>query len=382
MAVSIRFFNARSSLGEQLSTSIPRLLRGDDTSEQVHLDQLNEPVSLPYFRAPREADFYLELERTLERLVTRAELGTKARRRTALLIGSSSFDVHVSERRYSRELSGPDKENALPMPIIGYGKLAQRLGNALGLGPHRHTYSTACTSSANALLYAARLIQQNLVDHALVLGCEHLNATSALGFYGLGLISPSGEMAPFDARRDGLILGEGTGALLLSRTSLTPEAEQRFSIAGGAIGTDNHSLTASHRGGEEIAKVIRAALDNAGVAPSDINAVKLHGTASMLNDEAEAAALHRVFERIPTSFTLKPLMGHTLGACGALETAFTLGSLAAGRIPGNPKARGDGELGVTLCASDLPAQAGYYLLNCFAFGGNNNALIIRDRGAC
>nr|WP_254722352.1 beta-ketoacyl synthase N-terminal-like domain-containing protein [Gilvimarinus xylanilyticus] len=314
-------------------------------------------------------------------LLERAQLSRTERRRTALLMGSSSFDVHISESQYRRELNTLGPEQALPMPIVGYGKIAQHLADQLALGPHRYAYSTACTSSANALLYAARLLQQDQADHALVLGCEHLNATSALGFYGLGLISPRGEMAPFDARRDGLILGEGTGALLLSKPSQTPASERRWQLAGGAIGTDNYSLTAAHVSGKEIAKVIRAALADADITAADIAAIKLHGTASLLNDEAEAAALHQVFATLPQGFALKPYVGHTLGACGALETALTLGSLARGTLPDNPRALGDGELAVPLLKEKRPAQPGYYLLNCFAFGGNNNALIIRDQGA-
>lgn len=381
MNVCIRQFSARCSLGDQLDACVDNLLESVPAPSSLSFAQLGEAISLPYFCAPREDDFYRELEITLDHLLQSASLDRKARQNTALLIGSSSFDVHISEARYRADIAKRGAETAVPMPIIGYGKLAERLAGSLSLGPVRYTYSTACTSSANALLYAGRLIRCGVVEHALVLGTEHRNTTSALGFHGLGLVSPSGEMHPFDANRDGLILGEGLGALLLSPDSLTPPHERRWQLAGGAIGTDNHSLTAAHVSGEEIACVIRAALADAGVAPGDIQAVKVHGTASLKNDEAEASALQAVFSEIPKAFALKPFIGHTLGACGALEAALTLGALARGVLPANPRARSDGQLGVKLHTSAPAAGPGYYLFNCFAFGGNNNALVLRDLGA-
>ncbi|MDO3387804.1 beta-ketoacyl synthase N-terminal-like domain-containing protein [Gilvimarinus sp. SDUM040013] len=339
---------------------------------------------MPYFRTAQRTptNFYQWLIEELDQLLRDAKLDADARRQTALLIGSSSFDVHVSEQQYRTEIANLGSEQAVAMPIVGYGKLAERCGDELGLSPHRHTYSTACTSSANAMIYGKQLIEQSLVKHVLVLGLEPENNTSALGFYGLGLISPSEQMHPFDNDRDGLVLGEGLGAVLLSDKSQTPEHEQRFRLMGGAIGTDNHSLTAAHVDGAEIARVIEQALAQANIKAQDIAAIKVHGTASLKNDEAEAAALHRVFgPALPTAFAFKPYIGHTLGACGALEVALTLGCLQVGKLPCTPNAKGDGDLGITITNKPLPSPTGYYLFNCFAFGGNNNALLVHDQGA-
>ncbi|WP_020208015.1 beta-ketoacyl synthase N-terminal-like domain-containing protein [Gilvimarinus chinensis] len=380
MSAIIRSFSARSALGENIAEAVPRLLRSETNTGSVSFSQRCEKITLPYFSAPRQADFYEELKETVQHLIEQGALNAQERKRTALLIGSSSFDVHISEQQYRQALESQGKDSAVAMPIIGYGKIAQRLGDSLGLGPVRSTYSTACTSSANALLYANRLIKQGQVDHAIVIGTEHINATSALGFYGLGLISPTGVMASFAPHRDGLILGDGCGALLLSHERHTPSEQRRWSLTGGAICTDNHSLTAAHSSGAELAKVIQAAYQNCGLRAEDIRAVKLHGTASLLNDEAEAAAMHLTFDKPPPGFVIKPYIGHTLGACGAIETALMLGCLQQGKLPINPGTPVDNKLGMNILSTPTDATPGYYLLNCFAFGGNNNALIVQDRG--
>src|SRR5690606_14559770 len=150
-----------------------------------------------------------------------------------------------------------------------------------------YTYSTACTSSANAVLYAHRMLEAGVIDHALVVGLEHFNQMTVLGFHGLGLISPAGAMMPFSRGRDGLILGEGCGLILLSRS----ENEASLQICGGAIATDNHSLTAANVDGSSLAAVITQALSDSSITAETIIAIKAHGTASLMNDEAEAAGL-------------------------------------------------------------------------------------------
>jgi len=378
---AIRFIDARCSLGSDLDTCIERLLSADNKPRQEIFSEQRDPVSMPYFslpisdagRPPATDVVYRYLQDMGENALQQCNLTEDARLRTGLFLGSSSFDVGVSEQGYQQQLR-VDPQHAVPMPIIGYGKLAQTLGDSLHLSPHRFTYSTACTSSANALLYAHRLLQAGIIDHALVMGFEFFNETTLLGFYGLGLISPGGAMQPFSAGRDGLIPGEGCGLLLLSRDN----PDTGLHLCGGAIATDNHSLTAANSDGSSLATVIHQALDNSAITADDIVAMKVHGTASLMNDEAEAAGLHRVFpDTMPPAFSLKPFCGHTLGACGALEAALTLGCLLRGELPANPQADIDPQLGIHLLHERIPAPYGHYLFNCFAFGGNNNALVLQ-----
>ncbi len=377
MAVTIRAYDAHCALGQDADTCAACLLAGGVNPVHRAFNQLREPLSLPWFAMPGGGgDIYACLGDLTERLLQKAGLSDAERQRTAVLLGSSSFDVQVSEARYREDIKHRG-DAAVSMPIVGYGKLANRLAAELRLSDCHYTYSTACTSSANALHYGRRLIESGRVDHALVVGLEWRNHTSILGFQGLGLISPSGAMHPFDSNRDGLILGEGIGAIVLSRAG----ADHLPQLTGGAIGTDNHSLTAANVDGLQLSRVIERALGDSGITPDQLVAVKAHATASLKNDEAEAAALHRVLgEPLPPVFALKPLCGHTLGASGALELAITLACLAAGHLPVNRGARNDGGMGVQLQREPMPAPAGHYLFNCFAFGGNNNALVIHHPG--
>lgn len=381
MATFIHHMDAHCALGLGLEPSVDGVLAAKQPVTELAFDQLRDPVRIPYCALPEDTtgdDFYQHLERLCARVL--GGLSAQQRKRTALLLGSCSFDMQVAEARYRNDLAQRDPEQAVPMPIVGYGKLARRLGDHFGLSLQRHSYSTACTSSANAILYGHRMLAAGLVDYALVLGVERFNHTSVLGFHGLALISPTQRIRPFARERDGLLLGEAVAALLLSRDA-PAEGTPRLRLCGGAIGTDNHSLTAANTDGQQLAQVIRAALADSQLSAQELVGVKAHGTASLKNDEAEAAALSAVFGgTLPTVFALKPFVGHTLGACGALEAALTLGCLSRGKLPANPGVRPDPTLAVTLNQAVRAAPQGPYLFNCFAFGGNNNALIISLEG--
>lgn len=385
MQTPIVYADVCCALGDTLEESVTRLLAAEQRQREYRFDALQDPISVPYFGA-RGLDgrehpqrIYVFLEQMVAKALDELGLSPEQRQRTGIFIGSSSFDVNVSEQRFEDDLRA--QREAVAMPIIGYGKIAARLQAAFDLGPHAATYSTACTSSANALLNAQRLMQADIIDHALVIGVEFFNQTTVLGFHGLNLISPSNRMAPFQPGRDGLVLGEGCSLLVLSTEGTSP-----VQLCGGAIATDNHSLTAANIDGSSIAAVIQQALSRSGITAADLAAIKVHGTASLLNDEAEAAGIRRLLDTPPALFALKPYIGHTLGACGALETALVYGCLSRGELPSNPAqpqaaSPTSDDLGINLLPNNQPAPAGYYGLNYFAFGGNNTCLILHKAHA-
>jgi 3-oxoacyl-(acyl-carrier-protein) synthase len=254
----------------------------------------------------------------------------------------------------------------------GYGMLAEVLARRHGFRGFRLTFNTACSSSANAALYAARMIARGELDHALVLGTESFNRMSLLGFASLMLVSESAARA-FDASRDGLILGEGVGAIVLGRA----RPGQAAWLCGGANLCDTSSATNSRP--EAIARVMKAALTDAGVAPGAVSAIKAHGTSTPSNDQAEGEGMKQLFgERLPPFTSLKGHMGHTLGACGALETAGLLATLREGFLPATAGfEETDPDLGIAPERGNRPAGAGTYLLNYFGFGGNNTSLVVR-----
>jgi len=309
------------------------------------------------------------IETVIDEALREASLKAADRRRMALCVGSSSFDIRVSENRYREELArGSD---VLPLRSSSFGNLAETVRQRFGFQGEDYTFNTACTASANGLGYAARLIQAGLVDRALVLGVELYNDLTALGFLGLGLLSRS-EMKPFDADRDGLVLGEACSALVLG-----PGDADRFHWGGDANMCDTTSMVASAADGSTVAAVMEAALSDAKLDASGIAAVKAHGTASPSNDEAEAAGLARTFAVMPPVCALKPFIGHSLGACGLTELILFYRAIESGFLIATPGIGSDpGALGVGLNQSERAMTHGGFVLNSFGFGGNNTSVVI------
>lgn len=347
----------------------PQVLQNDVTGECLPIPYkllCGEPVVDPHARLHRTAT------RIAEQALADAGLDPGQRRRTGLFLGSSSFDICSQEASYRDELAAPGEAIALRGSSIG--DLANNLVLSLGLRGPDYSFNTACTASANALAAAVTQVAAGRLDHALVLGVELYNDVSALGFQGLGLLTSS-VMKPFDSERDGLVLGESVAAVVIGRAPAN--AAGLFGLRGAASLSDTHSITASQPEGDTIARVMRQALADAELTPTDIDAIKVHGTASLSNDEAEAAGMHQVFDALPPVCALKPYLGHTLGACGLTELVLFYRALEAGFLVGTPGiSSGDGDLGVRLTQAPAPCTGGTFMLNYFGFGGNNTSLVI------
>ncbi len=200
------------------------------------------------------------------------------------------------------------------------------------------------------------------------------------GFYALKLLSAA-PCRPFDARRNGLSLGEGAAFLLLEPMDRARARGARVlgRVAGWGTSSDAHHATAPHPEGKGAAAAMRAALADAGVAPREVDYVNAHGTATPANDKAEALALAAVFEgAMPPVSSTKGATGHTLGAAGAIEAVLSVLALEAGFAPatvglGEP----DPELPVRhVPAGGLTAPLAVALSCSFGFGGNNAALVL------
>jgi len=293
-----------------------------------------------------------------------------ALRDCALLLGSSGF-LYLSEANYHEQLK--TQQNPTPPALHAPGRVAAGLAQTLKIGGPVFTLSTACSSSANALLVATDLLARGECSRALVIGAEGLSAISLSGFHSLLLLDPAG-CRPFDAARRGLQLGEAVGALLLEPSG----AADTLRLLGGANRCDIHHVTSARPDGAAMRATMDAALAHGRCAARDIVAIKAHGTGSLDNDAAEAAAMRALFHEAPPPFTaLKRYLGHTLGACGAVETAAFAACLQAGFIPltvGFEQV--DPALGVQPLTHSIPARPGHYLLNFFGFGGNYASLVL------
>lgn len=288
----------------------------------------------------------------------------------ALLVGTTGF-LFTAE---SQGRADHARTGTMPTPVLPVtGRIVAQLARAYGIDGPVMTFSTACSSSANALIVAQEMLASGRVRRALAVGVEGLSAVSVGGFYALMLLDPEG-CRPFDARRRGLQLGEGAAALLLD----TDSAAAAPILRGGANLCDIHHVTSASPDGAAMRTVMTAALARAGVGTRDIVVIKSHGTGSDDNDRAEAAAMQGVFgANVPPFTALKRYFGHTLGACGAIETAALLACVDAGFIPAAAGfAEADPQLGLTPLAASQPAPRGHYLYNFFGFGGNYASYVI------
>lgn len=253
----------------------------------------------------------------------------------------------------------------------------------LRLSGPAYVISTACTSSARALLSARRLLDMGMCDAVLCGGVDSLCKLTLNGFSALDAVSEQ-RCNPFSRNRNGINIGEAAVLYLMTR-----EASGATSIAllGAGASSDAHHISAPEPSGRGAREAMQKALSNAGLQAPDIGYLNLHGTATQHNDAMESFAVQAVFpDGVPCSST-KPMSGHTLGAAGALEAAFCWLSLA----PENTRQALPPHIWDGQADAQLPAlqwiEPGQCLLqthprrlmsNSFAFGGNNVSLIIGD----
>ncbi len=283
-------------------------------------------------------------------------------------------------------LLGADKGVRRVSPFLVPMMMVNASGAAIsmryGLQGPLETICTACAAGTHAIGYAARLIEWGIVDAVATGGTEAASTVTALaGFGNMTALSSSGVSRPFDADRDGFVMGEGAAVLVLEEWD---HAEARGAtilgeIVGMASNADAHHITAPSPGGVGAIACMRIALDHAGLDASAIKQVNAHGTSTPLNDAAEAAAITEVFgaNGVPVVST-KGVTGHALGAAGALEAAASLLSIRHGLIPPTANTTTvDPAMTIDLVLGEArPWIPGPVMSNNFGFGGHNGSVII------
>ena len=239
------------------------------------------------------------------------------------------------------------------------------------------TVSNACAAGGDAIAQATEWLRQGACDLALAGGADELSRITYLGFIAL-LISDREPCRPFDAQRAGLNLGEGAAMLLLQRPDdrhLVPR-RWRGQVLGYGTASDAHHVTAPHPEGRGLRVAIQTALDDAGLARNDLAFVKAHGTGTVDNERVESQVLGDLLPGVPF-FSVKGMIGHTLGASGAIEAALALACLERGRIPASAgfcEASPGVLAGPQSVAGDT--QRGTALAQSLAFGGTNTVLAL------
>jgi 3-oxoacyl-[acyl-carrier-protein] synthase II len=289
--------------------------------------------------------------------------------------GAPDTESYMIERGAGRL---PPAGRLLPhQPAAVTDLVARVLGS---LGP-RATIMTACSSSATAIGHAMDLIRLGRVDVAVAGGAEGLCRLTYAGFGALRATSPE-LCRPFDADRKGLNLGEGAAALLLESADHARARGARIyaCLAGYGVTTDAYHMTAPHPQGEGAARAMRAALEDAGLPASAVGYINAHGTATPHNDAAETLAIKAVFgphaPAIPVS-SIKSMVGHTLGAAGAIEAVASVLALCRGFLPPTVNHhQAEPSFGLDYIPETArQQQVEVVLSSSFAFGGNNAVLV-------
>ncbi len=293
-------------------------------------------------------------------------------------VGTTTGGIQESEQHYLRHRGQEGRSDRQLLKHHPAGAITDVLASEFALGGERQTFSTACSSSANAIGYGAACIRQGK-PWALVGGVDSLCRLTYAGFNSLKLLS-SEPCRPFDLHRQGLSLGEGAAFLLLEDEDRARSrgASILARVTGWGCTSDAHHMTAPHPEGRGALEAMTAALGDAGVEASEVDYVNAHGTATPANDRAEALALAALFKAPgPLVSSTKGATGHTLGAAGAMEAVFCALALGAGFAPSTT---GLIEPDPFLPLRHVPpgglvAPLEIALSNSFGFGGNNTTLV-------
>ena len=258
------------------------------------------------------------------------------------------------------------------------GNLAEAVARNFKADGPSVTVVNACSSGADAIGVAVAWLKSGLCDIALAGGADELNRVPFCGFGSLGILSDSA-CRPFDRERTGLNLGEGAGILVLETDASARDRgiKPLLFLSGYGSAGDAYHLTAPHPKGKGLESAIKSALDDAGINPGDIAFVNAHGTGTKENDKVEGLTLLKIFGPEIKFYSSKGFTGHTLGAAGGLEAAFTAIALNQGWIPASLGFQSiDNQIAISPVTKITPIKGNFALSTSLAFGGTNTALVI------
>jgi len=284
----------------------------------------------------------------------------------ALVSGTTVGGMDLTEKTFPRY-----------SPWHGCGASTDLPAAFLGVFDWATTLSTACSSAANAFIFAANLLRSGQYSCVVAGGSESLSDYHLNGFNSLMILDRE-PCRPFDATRAGLNLGEGAAYLVLETESAARARGARILavLSGWGNACDAFHQTASSENGEGAYLAMNQALTRAGLAPEAIGYVNAHGTGTPNNDASESAALRRVFgEALPPVSSTKPFTGHTTSASGSIEAAFCLLALQEGFLPPQLHYHTPDPACIVPCQGAEGVALRHILCNAFGFGGNDSSLL-------
>jgi len=317
------------------------------------------------------------------------ELDREDPARIGCVIGSAAGDYTHLEEQHGRFLAnGPGSVNPLSVPRIIPNMPAANAAMVLGIHGPNLGPCAACATGACALGVALDMLRAGRADIVLAGGAESTITPLVLDGYGcMGVLSrrndaPERASRPFDADRDGFVIAEGAGVLVLETAA---HARQRAAaplavLAGCGMTADGYSVALPEPDGRWAAAAMEQALAEARLTPEEIGYINAHGTSTPANDRVEAMAIHRVFgsRRVPVSSS-KSMLGHTLGAAGAIEAAVTVLALHHGVLPPTINyEKPDPECDLDVVPNEArEARIAAAMSNAFGFGGQNAVTVFR-----
>lgn len=310
------------------------------------------------------------------------------RARMGVAVGTTAGEIQVLEN--ANDIRHQYGQEAVPAETLRWhpvNNIPSNIAIHFGLQGFNMMIPTACAAGNYAIGYAADLISLGRIDYMLAGGSDPFSRVAFTGFIRLGAVAPE-VCQPFDKNRQGMMVGEGSGVVLLEslESALERGATIYAEVLGYGLSCDGHHMTQPHPEGAGVVQAMEKALSAAGVAPDEVAYINAHGTGTEANDKAETIAIKRVMgehaKKIMVSST-KSMIGHTMGAAGALEAIACC--LAVQNDVAPPTANyetPDPECDLD-CVPNKPREAKIEIAlnNAYAFGGNNSSLVLRKFAA-
>ena len=278
---------------------------------------------------------------------------------------------------------GPDRVSPFMVPMMMPNAATAAVSMRFGLGGPAETVTTACAAGTHAIGNAARLVATGRCSVAVAGGAEAVIVEIAeAGFRNMTALSNEGLSRPFDTQRNGFVMGEGAGILILEQWdhAVARGATIYAEVIGAASTADAHHITAPDPKGSGAIRCMELALADAGISAADVSHINAHGTSTPLNDLAEAIAVRRVFgEHAPPVTSIKGHLGHSLAAAGALEGVVSVLTLLNQTItPTAGTTEVDPAVGLdVVIGAPRRAEIDVVLSNSFGFGGHNGSVVFR-----
>ncbi len=407
--VAITGIGAICGLGHNLNQIWPKLIAGESGIDRFHhLSEDYCPIPMGGIVSnftissdllePKDQDRFDKFihfalhaaKEALENAGATAATYANYRMGTILGVGLGGFPLIESTHAIFMD-KGPRRVSPFFIPGIIPNMATGLISMRFGLQGINHAISSACASSAHALAAAATEIMLGRQDLMLTGGAEMVTSPLTIaGFHSMKALSkkidtPKQASRPFDKDRDGFVIGEGAGILILENLELAKKrgAPILAEIVGHGATSDAYHITAPHPDGEGTIPCMQQALAMAGISPEKIDYINAHGTSTPMGDIAETRAIKQVFGEHAYKLNIsstKSMTGHLLGAAGGLESVFCVKTLHTGDIPPtinleNPDEQCD--LNYTPLKS-VNKQMDYALNNSFGFGGTNSTLIFKS----